>query len=850
MENVSNIRVWVGNVDDVIDFEKKLHSLGYAWSGNRKYLIRDGDIGLEPKTFIFSLENQQFDTFGGYNIRPYGNETDIKVLNYPEEESKIMFFLRRGGLSPSYKPKKVLRENNNILNESWENGISNKRVYVKTDDILDFEHLLHSLSYRWTGESLDNYSIRDGALEKVPKTFFFNFDTKRFDAYDGLHKNQYHREGQIEIFYYPQEKMKIINLLRTGNLTPSYDPKKILRESVEDILFDLPPKTLSVEEQEKQFKLGDEVYIRPDAYKYFTDIDERNMNKLLGKKGEIVGITNIYEQYGSNIDDLDFAFPDDIIGSVSPNDLLVYVHIKDDQYWYSKDYYWYYKCLINEKYSTPTYKPRKILKESSEFNYPYKEIVVYIENQNELILFNEFLKDVNAIYDESRILNHILLPNYYFIDVKKFHNERKPYVVRLSDNRITSDMVDAWVYGDPFVNSNIFTVKDFKVVESILLHGKEEFKPTYKPRKITRLDEDYFNKNEKIMELEQKILRESVNDYKYKEIVLKINNYEESQYAKKYLIDAGINFNSSVFDDISPLPNYLFIDVRRYHIHDNTFIILLTDDIVTEELIKEFVYDDNNVNNYIFSINELNRVKKILLEGTDIIKPSYEPRKINKLYEDFRDKQSELSVWVENLEDTLIFEDKLHKLGYTWPDKLLYEIRDGLISNSKKMFIFNTEEKLFDTYNYYYKNDDSFVLEYPKDEREILRYLRFNRKSPTYKPKKISRLDESSSHYYYRFKTEEELEEEFGEDWEFLIDNKYMWNSEYMDYLLGTKLDITDEDILKAKTTRYGTKYIIIPNNPDLSGLNIQEQDEWYIAVDLLKKVKLKPTYSPKKIER
>ncbi|MFW6242975.1 MAG: hypothetical protein ACOC2W_02355, partial [bacterium] len=98
-----------------------------------------------------------------------------------------------------------------------------------------------------------------------------------------------------------------------------------------------------------------------------------------------------------------------------------------------------------------------------------------------------------------------------------------------------------------------------------------------------------------------------------------------------------------------------------------------------------------------------------------------------------------------------------------------------------------------------------------------------NRKSPTYKPKKISRLDESSSHYYYRFKTEEELEEEFGEDWEFLIDNKYMWNSEYMDYLLGTKLDITDEDILKAKTTRYGTKYIIIPNNPDLSGLNIQE---------------------------
>jgi len=106
---------------------------------------------------------------------------------------------------------------------------------------------------------------------------------------------------------------------------------------------------------------------------------------------------------------------------------------------------------------------------------------------------------------------------------------------------------------------------------------------------------------------------------------------------------------------------------------------------------------------------------------------------------------------------------------------------------------------------------------------------------PTYKPKKFI-YESNTKKYKYRFKTEEELLDEFGDNWHEEVD----WNDEgYMDYLLGTDIDekyIEEDD--------YGIREFYIPNtNTRVS------YSKWIITGNLIKKEKvLPPQYKPKKL--
>lgn len=114
-----------------------------------------------------------------------------------------------------------------------------------------------------------------------------------------------------------------------------------------------PPETLSLEEQKKRFKLGDIVYIRKDSFKIFGDIDPYGMKEYLGTYGEIIRVQSAFDIYGS--------YGENRAGDgyvMYSSDLVLTIKKPNDPY--SEDWYWWYKCLINPKFSVPSYNPKKI----------------------------------------------------------------------------------------------------------------------------------------------------------------------------------------------------------------------------------------------------------------------------------------------------------------------------------------------------------------------------------------------------------------------------------------------------------------------------------------------------------
>ncbi|MFW6243428.1 MAG: hypothetical protein ACOC2W_04645 [bacterium] len=105
-----------------------------------------------------------------------------------------------------------------------------------------------------------------------------------------------------------------------------------------------------------------------------------------------------------------------------------------------------------------------------------------------------------------------------------------------------------------------------------------------------------------------------------------------------------------------------------------------------------------------------------------------------------------ISVFTRNRNDSIEFEDFLHKNNYTWTTGSEYIIRNA---NYKQILFIkiNNKEKTFSAYDIYEQNDsfiDSIILnnmgkdvlrlEYPKDFRIIKNNLGL---IPSYEPKKI-----------------------------------------------------------------------------------------------------------------
>ena len=83
--------------------------------------------------------------------------------------------------------------------------------------------------------------------------------------------------------------------------------------------------------------------------------------------------------------------------------------------------------------------------------------------------------------------------------------------------------------------------------------------------------------------------------------------------------------------------------------------------------------------------------------------------------------------------------------------------------------------------------------------------------------------------YPYRFKTQEEFEEEFGSDWRNIV--RYNWASPRMDYLFGTEypFNITEDDFMNNSLSELGvwsvSNNMLIKNKPTIPSYNRRKID-------------------------
>lgn len=140
-------------------------------------------------------------------------------------------------------------------------------------------------------------------------------------------------------------------LFNIKEIKPSYTPRKV-DKTLESVKFDfshIPSPILTPSQQSLQYKIGDTVIIRPDAFEYFYDANE-SMKGVLGKEGKIIEIEYAIEIYGDQAPKKgkDMTEDDMIITVETDSD-------PEDNHWY-----WFYRCLSNPEFVVPSYSPKKI----------------------------------------------------------------------------------------------------------------------------------------------------------------------------------------------------------------------------------------------------------------------------------------------------------------------------------------------------------------------------------------------------------------------------------------------------------------------------------------------------------
>jgi hypothetical protein len=200
---------------------------------------------------------------------------------------------------------------------------------------------------------------------------------------------------------------------------PSYKPRKIsrdLNEKLSEINFShIPSPVLSPEQQKLQYKIGDTVIIRPDAFDYFYDVNE-SMKEVLGKEGDIVEIEFANEIYG------DYA-PEKGKG-MTEQDMIITVETDSDPE--DNRWYWFYRCLANPKFIVPSYKPRHhsegLMEAEQNFRLDYEiDSEKYKERFNEPPLEVIPIEKIEEFYDVKfeDYLNDLYLNESFMDDFNK-----------------------------------------------------------------------------------------------------------------------------------------------------------------------------------------------------------------------------------------------------------------------------------------------------------------------------------------------------------------------------------------------------------------------------------------------
>ncbi len=317
-------------------------------------------------------------------------------------------------------------------------------------------------------------------------------------------------------FDYNHEKLFTINDLRNNLLEhiinngvsniPNYKPRTIIKklDEAENTNFYLRyapevPPILTPLEQKEQFKIGDIVFVRPDAFEYYYDVDVDEMECFLGKKIKIEKIQTVHEQYGYRYEDsLDTLGKD-----IKTDDFMITgIPLEDDC---EGIWVWYYRCLFNPKdLMKPSYKPKNIKKDINEklneMLYTELSILPYFRKYNSFILKSTAKKEDDE-YD--KVID--ILISIFELDIEinaKGHRSNMYeygighdfyFVIYLNDN---GEFRRAWDFMTSFESnkirhnhsySKIYTLDEINTKHKVLQILNNAGSPTYEPKKFKRV---------------------------------------------------------------------------------------------------------------------------------------------------------------------------------------------------------------------------------------------------------------------------------------------------------------------------------------------------------------------------
>jgi hypothetical protein len=377
------------------------------------------------------------------------------------------------------------------------------------------------------------------------------------------------------------------------------------------------------------------------------------------------------------------------------------------------------------------------------------------------------------------------------------HQNNIPY---REGNKINDFLLNAKPYDESYEIVEIAYNDDFdNWLIRITINNQEHYlsnkifiksKPNYKPKNIKRIIESIENNDELPVYIKSEdfhIIKDKMDEIGYKPKFDDQNDYQHTIRNNTH-IAVFINFIKNEYDFVGT--SLTIYDVER---------------IISDSDNQKKVYDYYENTEYINNCIRYKTTKPL---------PNYKPKKIRRIIES--EKMYPYRFKTE--------QEFLDKFGENWKETIQYEWCTG-----------GGMDHLYDTdYPFYIERDgDLENIEYWSISWDMLTPNTI--KSPSYKPKKIKRIIESNNKYPYRFKTNQEFIEEYGENW---INSGIDWNDgNEMDYLFGQDYPffIDEHDNLPKLSN----------TNPNISF------GDWTISWDMLTpNIIKKPNYKPKRIKR
>ena len=283
----------------------------------------------------------------------------------------------------------------------------------------------------------------------------------------------------------------------------------------------------------------------------------------------------------------------------------------------------------------------------------------------------------------------------------------------------------------------IFTIYDINHVDRLFNYQES---PSYAPKKFDRT-------------------LESVQDYPYDEIVVRVEDKDELIELQDKFKTIG-NCIQDLSSTMTLFPNWVFIKVYNFQRTKDFLICYLTDYANgVEDCFARHITDDPNVNKTIFKLSDWNKVKNILLYSKDRIEPSYKPKKFDRTIESVSFEPidiDEISIFITNDIDNNRIQEDLFQLGYKWythGNQWVHPLSDRTneivltFFYSDKMLIWAANIKEFQTFHStgWRKNPTIFTAD---DWPRIVNFIRYGRETPSYAPKKFDRTLEALSDNY------------------------------------------------------------------------------------------------------